>query len=110
MIIPIAMMMHYILIRIIIIIIIIIWVKISLLSTYFELHLWPITYQSKHNQIITSFHDHSSWEVSDSGWFMFVSAAQRRVMQEGDLSSHRALGVTGSCGPSGLQAPQVRGE
>lgn len=36
---------------------------------------------------------------------MYVSVAQQWVMQEGDLSSNRGLGVAGSCGPSGLQAP-----
>lgn len=36
---------------------------------------------------------------------MYVSVAEQRVMQEGDLSSNRGLGVAGSCGPPGLQAP-----
>lgn len=37
---------------------------------------------------------------------MRVSAPQQRGMQEGDLFSNRALGVAGSRGPSGLQAPR----
>ena len=45
------------------------------------------------------------WEVCESERFMDVSVAQEMVMQEGDLFSHRALGVAGSCGIYGLQTP-----
>lgn len=44
-------------------------------------------------------------EVNESEKSMYVNVAQQRVMQEGDLFSNRALGVAGSRGPSGLQAP-----
>lgn len=47
----------------------------------------------------------AGWEVCHSVGFMHVTVAQQRVMQEGDLFSHRALGVAGSRGPSVLQAP-----
>lgn len=36
---------------------------------------------------------------------MYASVAEQWVMQEGDLFSNRGLGVAGSCGPPGLQAP-----